>query len=617
MTIPRAATSAVVVLLLVTTALSGCIEGADDAVDPASTDAPDLAFIACEHPYPCGDGTEWPQDLEGPFDLLAPEPLPVPGHDGIELEAYVWLPDVPEGTEVPVVLHAQPYAGQCYVGVFCIPRGDDPSWLDNARLRSVAEAGYAVVNLNVRGTGTSGGCFEMGGPNEARDLATAVEWVAEQPWSNGRVAMTGISYMGTTPWLAANHNPPALKTIVPGGIVSNEYTFTYTPQGASPATAAAFNVPYTAGLALYPPMGAPSNLPGWAEVAPERACPDLAGMFAAYSADQFQDHRQETYWTDRQHVAGFPNITAAVLVYHGLRDNSGHAYQEDAVWDALEQAPKRMILGEWGHTIPDTELLESYPGGDSWSDVIVPWLDFWLKGVGEEPPRLGTVDYQTRQGTWRTTDAWPPTERSDEALYLDGGTLATTPPSTSSTFQATQPPTALTPYCDPAPTTAVFLTDPLDAPVTLAGNPLAYLQVESDQPGGIVAVDLYDLGPDARCVAGDLEGGTLLSRGAADLRFHEGNLQGTDFATNDPTPVRVDLINLAHTVEAGHRIAVVASGHGFGWHAAQPYTPTITLQGDGTDAGSHIVLPVVDGTLGGSPASVDYPPRPFAPRGSN
>lgn len=611
-------------LLVLVAALAGCIGGespVDPAGDEATAEAADPGFPACEHPWPCADGSEWPEDLEGPFDLREPKPLRIPGHDGIELEAYVWRPDVPEGTEVPTVVYAQPYAGQCSNGVYCfpVPRGDDPYWLDGRGLRPVVEAGYAVVNVNVRGTGASGGCFEFGGPNEAKDLARAVEWAAERSWSNGRVAMTGLSYMGTTPWMAAVHNPEPLKTIVPGGIVSDWYTWTHTPQGAAGVGLVGHPL-FTLGLGVYPPVGAPENLPTWAEVAPEQACPELAHMLATTGSDAFRDDRNQDFWRDRQYIREFPNVTAAAFVFQGFADNGPHGHQDAPVWDSLEAAPTRMLLGDWGHVVPDSEELEGYPGGDAWSQVLIPWLDFWLKGLGQEPPRLGVVDYQTSDGEWHRTDTWPPSDHREEALYLVEGAMSPEPQDASPTFQATpsfpwssQEPTLATPYCSPDSAQATFTTNPVREPVTLAGNPFAYLQVESDRPGGVVALDLYELGPDARCENGDLEGGAWLGGGGADLRFHKGNFEARDFPTGEPSAVRVDIINQAHVVGEGHRVAVVASGHGHRDKFGQPHTPTITLHGDGSASGSHVVLPVVEGTVGGDPVSVDYPSRPFTP----
>src|SRR3546814_4949176 len=53
--------------------------------------------------------------------------------------------------------------------------------------------------LSVRGTGNSGGCFSIGAPQEAKDLATAVEYFAAQSWSNHNVGAMGVSYDGTAP----------------------------------------------------------------------------------------------------------------------------------------------------------------------------------------------------------------------------------------------------------------------------------------------------------------------------------------------------------------------------------------------------------------------------------
>jgi hypothetical protein len=71
------------------------------------------------------------------------------------------------------------------------------------------------VQLAVRGTGTAGGCMDLLGPSEVHDLDQAVTWLAEQPWSNGNVALIGTSYDGSTPWEMAATGNPAVKTIVP------------------------------------------------------------------------------------------------------------------------------------------------------------------------------------------------------------------------------------------------------------------------------------------------------------------------------------------------------------------------------------------------------------------
>jgi putative CocE/NonD family hydrolase len=92
--------------------------------------------------------------------------------------------------------------------------------------------GYAVVMVDLRGTGRSQGCLDHLGPTDAKDLKFVVEWAAAQPWSNGRVGMTGFSYVGSTPIVAAAQRPKGLTTIVPVAGLASMYDHQF--QGGVP-----------------------------------------------------------------------------------------------------------------------------------------------------------------------------------------------------------------------------------------------------------------------------------------------------------------------------------------------------------------------------------------------
>ena len=77
--------------------------------------------------------------------------------------------------------------------------------------------GYAVVKVDVRGSGASFGTRPTEyGAQEVRDGYDVVEWVVSQPWSNGSVGAYGTSYTGTTAELLAAVEHPAVKAVVPG-----------------------------------------------------------------------------------------------------------------------------------------------------------------------------------------------------------------------------------------------------------------------------------------------------------------------------------------------------------------------------------------------------------------
>jgi predicted acyl esterase len=75
--------------------------------------------------------------------------------------------------------------------------------------------GYAALRVDGRGSGKSPGRTDPWSPSEARDFYDAIEWAANQPWSNGRVGLNGISYYAMTQWLVASLRPPSLKAMIP------------------------------------------------------------------------------------------------------------------------------------------------------------------------------------------------------------------------------------------------------------------------------------------------------------------------------------------------------------------------------------------------------------------
>ncbi len=133
----------------------------------------------------------------------------IPGRDGVELSANLWLPR-PEGAygaaaRFPAILEMIPY-------------GKD-NWRRNAdvaRGTYLARRGYAFCRVDVRGTGSSAGvALDEYTEAETLDGYDAVEWLAAQPWCDGAVGMWGISYGAFTSIQVAKLRPPHLRAIVP------------------------------------------------------------------------------------------------------------------------------------------------------------------------------------------------------------------------------------------------------------------------------------------------------------------------------------------------------------------------------------------------------------------
>ena len=590
------------VFLLSLFVLAGCA-----TPGPGSEDGDaGVRFTACAHPWPCGD--EWPEGLVGPFEVVA-EPVAIAMSDGVTLAGWVHRPVLPDGVRAPVVLYATPYMASCKHPIQtggepeCDPDGDDlegQSPTLGERLGELAPRGFALLLVSVRGTGLSGGCFDLWGPTEERDMVELVEWAAAQPWSNGRVGMYGVSYMGTTPFEAAVAAPEALKTIVVAGVITDVYQVQFSPQGAPITFGAAthFEGGFAGMVTGAPPVAAPQALPSYLANLPQRACGESARHQSAFEAGSFGADRDASYFGPRNYALRLPNVTASILVAQGLDEGSVHGRQDDIIWEAATRAPKRFILGQWGHQFPGDEHLEAYSQGTSWMDVAGPWLDFWLKGIGSAPPGLGAVDVQRSDGAWMRSTAWPPPEASDRAAYLTAEGFAAAPGAQPLAFTALVHPQ--TPTCSTADDAIVVSTPPLEEDLVLVGNPMAQLVVESDRPAGTLHLYLAELdgeGCDATA--------TILTQASADLRFHAGTYAAADFPVGEPTPVRFDFWGIAHVVPAGRRLALVVDGPGdsFGAPGAR-----VTLHPE-----SHVVLPVVAGPLEAGEPLAEYPPRPFAP----
>src|SRR4051794_20478489 len=136
--------------------------------------------------------------------------IELPSFDGTVLHVEIVKPKA--AGRYPVIFQASPYFGR---QLLPIPE-PTPAERDDGRLAEwFPPRGYAVVFMDLRGTGDSRGCIDYLGPNDAGDLKYVIEWAARQSWSNGRVGMTGVSYPGSTPIAAAAQRPKGLETIVP------------------------------------------------------------------------------------------------------------------------------------------------------------------------------------------------------------------------------------------------------------------------------------------------------------------------------------------------------------------------------------------------------------------
>lgn len=128
----------------------------------------------------------------------------IPMQDGVRLAARIWLPEDAELNPVPVVFEYIPY------------RKRDLTRMEDDALQSfIASRGFAVVRVDIRGTGDSEGVIhDEYSDQELQDAVDAIDWLAQQSWSTGKVGMKGISWGGINALQVAALNPEPLKAIV-------------------------------------------------------------------------------------------------------------------------------------------------------------------------------------------------------------------------------------------------------------------------------------------------------------------------------------------------------------------------------------------------------------------
>jgi hypothetical protein len=145
----------------------------------------------------------------------------IPLRDGTEIFCDLYRPH--DATrDVPILLAWGPYGKHALSNQVFWPRsGVDPQWLSELTPFEGPDPvwwgghGYGVAVVDPRGAWLSGGDFHHNGIQEAEDCADAIEWLGRLPWANGRVGMTGVSYLAAIQYLVAPLRPGPLAALNP------------------------------------------------------------------------------------------------------------------------------------------------------------------------------------------------------------------------------------------------------------------------------------------------------------------------------------------------------------------------------------------------------------------
>ncbi len=166
-----------------------------------------------------------PAAMPLPCDIRWDRDVPVKLRDGVTIYTDILRP-VGDG-KVPAIVAWSPYGKT-------IPQKDIMSGVDPKEVTGLSKSegpdagywvchGYAVVNPDPRGAGKSEGDIHAWGSVDGQDGYDVIEWIAQQPWSTGKVALHGTSWLARAQWFIAQTKPPHLSAIAPWNGISDVY----------------------------------------------------------------------------------------------------------------------------------------------------------------------------------------------------------------------------------------------------------------------------------------------------------------------------------------------------------------------------------------------------------
>ncbi len=499
-------------------------------------------------PLPQRPGIEWSRSSQY-----------VTMRDGVQLAVDLFLPaGAGSNHQVATILHQTRYRR----GLQFKDPAREAAAGPTAGLMTFLQAGYAVVMVDVRGTGASFGWRTTEfSPTEVRDGWDVLDWIVAQPWSDGAVGATGISYPGTTAELVGTLGHPALKAVAPLFSIYDFYADVIRPGGIFVAPffrawaslvermdANSFDAPSGPVTGVRPVDGPDGARLLHEAIAEHRRNASIYPQAAALTSRD--DTAADGISLDRiSPHARYDTLSRRIPIYSYGGWADGFAGSPIKRFVAQPSPGSRLTMGPWNHG----GAWAYYPGRPpvrssfDQNGELLRFFDHWVRGIDNGIEREPPVHYfTTGRNEWRTAEHWPVTthdtgsfheldqplqiainptlgtgSRSRWNTILGGGAVAYRPRLTS----------------DTAGQLGLPMFDRLGEPLTVTGSPVVSLEVSAAPRGATLFLYLEEV---------DSSGtGALITDG-------ETVLEG-------PGHVRVALLPISHQFRRGNGIRVVVT----------------------------------------------------------
>jgi uncharacterized protein len=569
----------------------------------------------------------FPADVPPRNDIALDNLVPIPMRDGVILYADVYRP-VGDGRH-PVLVSRTPYSTERF-----------PTAYDAAVY--FAQRGYVYVYQDVRGRHESDGAWQPF-RNGEKDGYDTVEWAARQPWSNGKVAMQGGSYLGQNQWRAAQAAPPSLVTIFPMVASTSIYHDWITLNGGWRLS---FNFgwgPVRMESRIMQNPG-PHTTPGVGALHYDRVqwhlplnrMQQLVGRHARFYDDWLANPDYNDYWKPLNVEEVFEKISIPVHTLGGWFDifsqGTLRGYVGMSQKGATDKARRmsHLVIGPWGHG-PSQKTGALDFGPDANADALaiqLRWYDYWLRGrddglANEAPVKLFVMG----RNEWVYEREYPLARTEYRPLYFASGGNANSdrgngrltwekPAGTSTPDRFMYDPDDPVPSlggnnCCGTPTSSgpqdqrpiegrrdvlVYTSEFLQEEVEATGPVKVVLFASSDAVDTDFVAKLVDVLPDGSSYN--------MAEGILRARYRESLSKPSPLTPGEVYRLEIDLVGTSVAFRKGHRIRVHVTSSHFPQFDRNPNTGAAfgttkgvrvaqqTVYHDATRP-SHIVLPVI------------------------
>ncbi len=460
--------------------------------------------------------------------------------DGCRLAVDVILPNGDSGRRWPTVLILTPYIRRFELKPGTT--GVEPS-PNSYRYRDMfVPRGYAVVVVDARGTGASFGTRDsFRSPRERADYKAIADWIVAQPWSDGAIGATGISYLGAACDFLASTGHKAVKAIAPLFAVWDTWTDNYYPGGMLIKRLALtydelmlaldhdrrdlrHQFSYFANPALLGPLPVDADRDGsLARAAVQEhlanfRMPDFITEFKCRDdALPYDPSFTSASFSPYNYLDEIPE-DVAVYTVSGWMDGAGYANGSLSRFLTLPNPQRRLLLGPWDHgarvnASPWRSKQEpEFP-------VLGEVLRFFDQHLAGRDTGLDDEDpihyFAVHAEEWRAAKSWPPLNGTRRFYTSPARQLVAAQPNDGTTdeyrgdftvgsgkqtrYERIAGIDATSYYDDWSKREArlpSFTSPPLETALEIAGHPVVSLWLASSEPDAAVFVYLSEVEPD-------------------------------------------------------------------------------------------------------------------------